>query len=265
MYEFLIGVGLVITTTIFSKMYFRPSNKNGDKDFFKLLLKSAKLSKKSYKGFNNPNVLFFDKNDAQAYIWKENNQIYLIFRGTESKNDILTDLNVFTTKISKGVYVHKGFDDQLNSIYPEICEKINSYSDCKNILISGHSLGGALATLSSYRLHDNYPNHNILCHTFGSPRVGNDLFAKLVGSENQPNSCRVYNYEDPVPMTPMSFRFKHANVNNLCLDNNGKFDNINRDHRFWLRPFTSLVYCRFWNPIEPHSIDNYINLLKKNT
>ena len=47
---------------------------------------------------------------------------------------------------------------------------------------TGHSLGGALATLAAYDFRkaarDNGVDLRVACYTFGAPRVGNHAFAK---------------------------------------------------------------------------------------
>ena len=63
-----------------------------------------------------------------------------------------------------------------------------------SILLTGHSLGGALATLAAYdiRVSLNVPPCQIECYTFGAPRVGNYAFAH---DYNQllPNTWNVIN------------------------------------------------------------------------
>jgi predicted lipase len=45
-------------------------------------------------------------------------------------------------------------------------------------LCSGHSLGGALATLAAYDLQLEFGfGSNLHCYTFGAPRTGNHAFA----------------------------------------------------------------------------------------
>lgn len=69
--------------------------------------------------------------------------------------------------------------------------------------VTGHSLGGALASLASAWIVYNrtIPRKNIILYTFGMPRVGNKKYAtehdKLVN-----NSFRVVNYDDPVTHMP---------------------------------------------------------------
>jgi triacylglycerol lipase len=83
----------------------------------------------------------------------------------------------------------------------EVIEKIfkNSdyYSPGDQVFVTGHSLGGALATMAALHiacLTDCQP----IVYTFASPTVGNSGFAKYF-SEKVTHSFRIANTEDPVP------------------------------------------------------------------
>ena len=62
--------------------------------------------------------------------------------------------------------------DQLEQIVKKLLEKHPTYQ----LYVTGHSLGGALATLYSYMLSSKI-DQSITVMTFGSPRVGNYKFA----------------------------------------------------------------------------------------
>ena len=84
------------------------------------------------------------------------------------------------------------------SLLPEIKDK--EYQ----IIFTGHSLGGALATISSFYC----VNHNIIesepvLITFGQPRVGNELFAKYL-TENIKQIYRVARLNDLVTLIPLN-------------------------------------------------------------
>ena len=48
----------------------------------------------------------------------------------------------------------------------------------KHIVVCGHSLGGALATLAAVQFGREFPDAIITCVSFGSPRVGNGEFCE---------------------------------------------------------------------------------------
>ena len=71
------------------------------------------------------------------------------------------------------------------------------------IWVTGHSLGGAMASLASTWLayHNIAPRKNIISYTFGMPRVGNYDYA-LQHDQLVNNSWRVVNFNDLVPHVP---------------------------------------------------------------
>lgn len=183
--------------------------------------------------------------DAQAYGSIENlcingnsqRCIVLSFRGTESTKDGITDLAATRVPLdgssvsfiksflpgSDGALVHWGFLEQYRSILPEIKRFVGGYPELDHVVCTGHSLGGALATIAAVDLHDrrcsarstgpqrpDSAKKTLSCVTFGSPRVGNrsftEKFNEIVGSR----SLRFVNNDDPVPLMPSSLRFKHV-------------------------------------------------------
>ncbi|GMR33359.1 hypothetical protein PMAYCL1PPCAC_03554, partial [Pristionchus mayeri] len=70
------------------------------------------------------------------------------------------------------------------------------------VLFTGHSIGGAFATLAAVKTHVKRlrPPHEISLITFGAPRVGDAVFAHV--AEVIWDSWRVVNGSDPVPHHP---------------------------------------------------------------
>ena len=81
----------------------------------------------------------------------------------------------------------------------------------------GHSLGGALATLTASWLKSTY-GIPVTIYTFGAPRVGNSAFATHV--ESFIPSYRVTHGMDPVPWIPL-WPFTHAGDEYLLAGNKG--------------------------------------------
>lgn len=114
-------------------------------------------------------------------------------------------------------HVHAGFYRVSQALRPPLHDEINKLqqkyrertsNNYPNVILTGHSLGGALAVLSGLRI-----DHHAV-YTFGMPRVcEGDLVPELP-------PCH-YRYElegDPVPKMPFeSFGFRH-DMPSLCLD-----------------------------------------------
>ena len=140
------------------------------------------------------------------------------FRGTELKSrsafhEIATDLNAVPVPFEGGGNVHKGFLDGLEEIWggPEglesfLKEKLSERQK-RPVWITGHSLGGALATLCYARI----PEATGI-YIYGAPRVGDQAFVSLFN--NRP-FWRLEHGGDPVPQLPpdlpsLGFDFKDA-------------------------------------------------------
>ena len=55
----------------------------------------------------------------------------------------------------------------------------------KPLYVAGHSMGGALATLCAIDLKFAFGLPDVRVYTYGSPRVGNDIFASFFAANIQ--------------------------------------------------------------------------------
>ena len=75
------------------------------------------------------------------------------------------------------------------------------------MIVTGHSLGGALATLAAAdirKIDDPWYSENTELYTYGSPRVGNEATARFLTKQSN-YSYRVTSMHDPVPRIPSVF------------------------------------------------------------
>ena len=102
--------------------------------------------------------------------------------------------------------VHKGFNSYadfalrtlLDSASHEFLDRYRGEKDAR-LLLTGHSLGGAVATLVGQRLIDfGFDPARLQVITFGAPAVGNKAFKQMYG--NRLDLVRVTNSQDPVPL-----------------------------------------------------------------
>jgi predicted lipase len=71
-----------------------------------------------------------------------------------------------------------------------------------SLLVTGHSLGGAVSTISTADLYTSKYSEKFTSwtvYTIGQPRVGNDIFAKWVSGFKGIDFYRVVNENDIVP------------------------------------------------------------------
>ncbi|GFR45731.1 hypothetical protein Agub_g7147 [Astrephomene gubernaculifera] len=177
-------------------------------------------------------LAFVDATSTDTQAWmlanKESKTVVLSFRGTETSQwkDIFSDLNLFQIQPKSlkpknpKITVHKGFLAAYESIRETItalletvlngsCNGCSSNGSNWRILVTGHSLGGALATLASYDLKLRDATRDITCYTYGAPRVGNKAFAEEYNSL-VPHTFRVTNKYDIVASVPRVAEYTHV-------------------------------------------------------
>jgi triacylglycerol lipase len=143
-------------------------------------------------------------------IGKYKNEAFVVFKGTASLYDALTDLNTGIKASSTGLRVHQGFQYAFESVLTELKQFSSSLQGISVVHCVGHSLGGAIATLAADWLASYGCAGEVKLYTFGSPRVGLEMFAqKLTTKLKEKNIYRVYHKTDPVPMVP-TWPFLHV-------------------------------------------------------
>ena len=145
---------------------------------------------------------FVAKNPAQGLT-------VLAFRGTESNkfDDLISDLDTLQRDFRDGRRVHTGF---LKAYGPLVQQRVTTLLQDRegSLLVTGHSLGAALATLAAL---DTNPTALI---TFGSPRVGDAQFARLF---NGLTVHRFVNCCDVVARIPPE-QFDHGHLRQLLTE-----------------------------------------------
>jgi pimeloyl-ACP methyl ester carboxylesterase len=125
-------------------------------------------------GFAAPEAFDVPSSGAQAFATlSPTGTAFVAFRGTQPGKlaDLLADLRFGLVDWAGGGRVHSGFKEAYESISGDISAWLER-SATKGVVATGHSLGGALATL----LAAQRPEADLV--TFGSPRVGDSAFAE---------------------------------------------------------------------------------------
>ena len=154
------------------------------------------------------------KTDTQSFLFRKNNLIILVFRGSQQLKDWQTNFSLqlkpFNLQASKSAAapsgkVHRGFHDAWASVELDVVEQIKQWQTPKTqLFVTGHSLGGALAALSAVSLESQGFHVNGL-YTFGQPRVGDWEFVDKLKSDFRQRSFRFVNNNDVVPLIPPPF------------------------------------------------------------
>ena len=236
---------------------------------------------KGFKQFGFDEIVTFAPDDtsqdesARGYIGANRDAIVLAFRGTDDVADWLTNLNVVQIE-DHGALVHRGFSQALTAVWPRIETTLQSLLDrhSRKILVTGHSLGGALATLAALCIQ-RMGIEQLETLTFGQPRVGN---RDLAGQITAPFYRFAY-YADPVCLAPFSvpraMQYKHAGMLKL-IDATGYI--IDRESHFLTRLLSKVLSAKqvvddffdnnlksfLSHRINDHFMVNYIENIERN-
>ena len=202
------------------------------------------------------------KSDTQGFVAIKDKSIYVVWRGSESKKDFQNDASIDKVPfINEGEKVHIGFKSSWESVVGDTYDAIdtaleNLQGKATDIVVCGHSLGGAVATLYAYSIKNHYPHYNIKSLTIGSPRVGNKVFKENYDKSGI-DTLRIVHNNDLVTHTPY-IRFYHVNYQ-VRLDTNGnKLQNDGSLKSLWLY-LRSLFSGK---TIKDHMGDGYIQALE---
>ena len=150
-------------------------------------------------------VLDWPPLDLRAVVARYDDHTEIAFRGTASIEDWILDLDVRKAALAYGVKVHAGFLRAAEALLPlllaELLPPALDKAAVKPLYLTGHSLGGALASLAALFLHrEGLPVAAV--YTFGSPRVGNREWRVIYSEALGECSYRVIAEGDLVPYLP---------------------------------------------------------------
>ena len=142
------------------------------------------------------------------------------FRGTKTLWDSIADIDAvpvpYIPAPGSGM-AHMGFQ-LVYELIRKSAAGILAGGGCpgvKRVIVTGHSLGGALAMLGGFDIAKNVlPGIPIELYTFAGPRTGDPEFA---GNFNKliPSCFRVVNFMDAVPQVPLPPLYEHVGTEEL--------------------------------------------------
>ncbi len=143
-----------------------------------------------------------------GYVYTSPQAIIIVFTGTVFVDEWTEDAEISQIPIDRlngsqgGQKAHKGFYDMYISFQEVLKAHIKKMHVSQTIYITGHSLGGALATLAAFDLNQYEP----IIYTFAAPRVFN------IPGAGQYNSLvtytyRIHNTEDIFTSLPLPVIF----------------------------------------------------------
>jgi len=144
------------------------------------------------------------ENDHYGFVLTSPNNTILAFRGSSTSIDWVYDFIAQQTEYlpaKNAGQTHKGFSDIYYTLRQQVIELLSQCDSDKPLYITGHSLGGALATLAALDIAVNTPFRKIIVYTFGAPRVGDPAFVRAY-NYTVPIHWRFQNKYDIVPHLP---------------------------------------------------------------
>jgi hypothetical protein len=153
--------------------------------------------------------------DTQAFIFRKDPHIVLVFRGSQQAADWKTNFKfrmkqfaIINTQQEAAIptgQVHRGFHDAWQSVEKRVVKQLGEwYKPGCYLWVTGHSLGGALAALAGVSLE--YQGFRVAgLYTFGQPRVGGWGFTREVNARMGDRIFRYVNNNDVVPLLPPQF------------------------------------------------------------
>ena len=229
----------------------------------------ATASATAYKSLNafqkqfDPEAKLFDNDGTQVYCWNDGKNACVAFRGTEPTawSDIKADLKIRRVKVPTG-FVHRGFRDALDEVWSDVSDWLVKQKK-EHVFFTGHSLGGALATLAASR----WNTETTHLYTFGSPRVGGK---KFIQSFKFNERYRYRNNNDIVTKVPFEILgYKHVSGeggNFIYFDIDGNVSNkFSRWYMFkqWVKGTLRGIMKLKVDGFSDHGILNYVNYCKR--
>ena len=143
-----------------------------------------------------------NKNSAQAMLVEHEDFLCMAFRGTNELADWLDNLNSFSEAALFGRF-HRGFWNSVEDVWDTINGTYEELHNVKKrpLFITGHSLGGAMATVAASRfIHQDKPFISV--YTFGQPRSMDRDTTRIFNAEAGERCHRFQNNEDIVTRLP---------------------------------------------------------------
>ena len=223
-----------------------------------LAYKSTVVTEDFFLNAGFKHVKLVECDGAQAYVVNNDETIVLAFRGTEiqERSDIWADMKIWKTKGRGKGEVHSGFKGELDKVWPPVESMLNQHKD-KKLYITGHSLGGAMATLAASRITTKNLEE---VFTYGAPRVGNRRFARSLRYSH----TRLQNNNDIICRVPSRlFGYAH-HVGPTYINHYGNVRRCSSFQRFkdQLRGrWRALKKFQLFDGVYDHSLDKYCDKL----
>lgn len=138
-------------------------------------------------------------NTAFGFVAESQDSVVVSFRGTQTECEWGDDFDFVWDRfipVLPSIQIEQGF----KTVYMALRDSLDWPANPKRLLITGHSLGAALALLCGVDLQDRGMHPEL--YTFAGPRVGGRMFRDYF-DRHVPECYRIVNQWDLVPHAPL--------------------------------------------------------------
>jgi len=181
----------------------------------------AAVCSQTYAQFNDPNGEFVVPRSFEpvaeiralsligvperfGFVLESDTHAIVAFRGTSSTSDWVSDAMASQVKYKfakNAGMTHRGFTNIYESAREGLFAHLKRIPAGKTLYVTGHSLGGALATLCALDAASGTKFRHPVVYSYAAPRAGNPDFVSAFGGMVG-RSYRVHNAYDVVPHLP---------------------------------------------------------------
>ena len=217
------------------------------------------------KNFGFTSCEYIEKKNIELFLGYRDNFIIIVFRGTDSVKDWLTNIKITGMKEHQFLgKVHRGFLSGFELVKEDIDKFVSKYyKETDHIICTGHSLGGALSALCAVEYYIS-TSKKVYNYTYGCPRFCDRKFAEKYNKMFFGRSFRHVNQNDVVCQIPAPIKYRHVGQE-IYFDEEGirYFDSglWQKIYNFFLGSFTDFFSLGF-DCVKDHSMSYYFaNLL----
>lgn len=146
---------------------------------------------------------------------KQDKILVITYRGTQQLNDWWHNANFFRREspyVGQNIFLHSGYLKVVENSEASLAEELKNIKSSLttseindlNILITGHSLGGAVASLAAGFIKHHFPQSPIRLSVFGAPCVGGEAYNSWLKA-NQIVAKSFVRKTDPAPYNPSGY------------------------------------------------------------
>ncbi|MEE1924029.1 lipase family protein [Pseudomonas sp. 148P] len=138
--------------------------------------------------------------DTQAFITHNDRFVLISVRGSQEMHDFLRDADARQVPhVDDQGAVHRGFHNAFLAAKDFVARYLRAFHTAnQTFIVTGHSLGGAIALLLAEWLQRDFSN-DLQLYTYGAPRTGDSEFVEAAAAVVH---HRLVNHNDPIPSVP---------------------------------------------------------------